>query len=252
MNDVSLECHIEKIALLKSLPPINMGYAKKQFSAILHSLYGYFNSSLLSNSESVQNQFSADCKIFYDFENSTTIVFRNHNQMINQKPATILSNRLLVTTIITIAFICGISLHFCTRAATSSAPDAITPDGGQYHGQLVDGKLQGHGKLEWANGAHYEGDFDKGLMSGKGKYKSSTGTTYEGDYKNGMLDGEGRLVEPDGAIYIGHFTNNEFNGQGRYQTSKGYVYVGQFLNGLYDGQGKWTDDGEEYAGEFKK
>ncbi|MGZ3239697.1 MAG: C13 family peptidase [Burkholderiaceae bacterium] len=172
--------------------------------------------------------------------------------MINQKPATILSNRLLVTTIITIAFICGISLHFCTRAATSSAPDAITPDGGQYHGQLVDGKLQGHGKLEWANGAHYEGDFDKGLMSGKGKYKSSTGTTYEGDYKNGMLDGEGRLVEPDGAIYIGHFTNNEFNGQGRYQTSKGYVYVGQFLNGLYDGQGKWTDDGEEYAGEFKK
>ncbi|HEY8102219.1 MAG TPA: C13 family peptidase [Burkholderiaceae bacterium] len=172
--------------------------------------------------------------------------------MINKKFIRTLSNRTFITAIVTTVFISGIGLHLCTRAATSSPPDAITPDGAQYHGQLVDGKLQGHGKLEWANGAQFEGEFDKGLMSGKGKYRSNSGVTYEGDYKNGLMNGEGRLVYSDGGVYTGHFTDGNFNGEGRYQVSKDQLYVGSFVNGLYDGQGKWTTDDEEYVGEFKK
>src|SRR4051812_29287622 len=114
--------------------------------------------------------------------------------------ACFLDKSLAVATLNTL-FIFSMGLHNNTRAATSSNPDAITPDGGQYYGQLVDGKLQGHGKLVWVNGAQYEGEFDKGLTSGKGKYRSSTGIVYEGNFKNGMLNGEGRMVDLEGGIY---------------------------------------------------
>ena len=172
--------------------------------------------------------------------------------MHNKKLTAIFSNRTIITAILATVFISCTGLHLCTRAATSSIPNAITPDGGQYYGQLVDGKLQGHGKIVWANGSQYEGDFDKGLMSGKGKYKSSTGIKYEGEFKSGLMAGEGSFVGADGSSYIGHFADNLFNGQGRYQTPDGKVYVGSFVNGIFDGQGKWTEDGEEYAGGFKK
>lgn len=162
------------------------------------------------------------------------------------------SNRSIITAIVTAVFISGAGLHLCTRAATSSTPDAVTPDGGQYHGQLVEGKLQGHGKLEWVNGAQYEGGFDQGLMSGKGKYRFSNGIVYEGDFKKGMMDGEGRYVDQDGSVYVGHFANDAFNGQGRHEPADGGIYVGSFSDGWYDGMGKWTDSSEEYVGEFKK
>jgi hypothetical protein len=172
--------------------------------------------------------------------------------MINKKSIAAFPSRSIILAFATTAFVCGIGLHLCTRAATSSTPDAVTPDGGRYHGQLVDGKLQGHGKLEWANGAQYEGEFDKGLKSGKGKYRSSNGAVYEGEFKNGMMNGEGRYTDPDGGTYIGHFANYEFDGEGRYQMTDGKVYVGSFHKGLYDGMGKWIDESEEYIGQFKR
>ena len=33
--------------------------------------------------------------------------------------------------------------------------DAVLPDGGRYRGEVVDGRLQGKGRLDYANGAYY-------------------------------------------------------------------------------------------------
>jgi hypothetical protein len=135
-------------------------------------------------------------------------------------------------------------------AAAPSAPDAITPDGGKYYGQLADGKLQGQGKMEWANGAVYEGGFEKGLFSGKGKYRIDPGYLYEGEFKDGMRSGQGRAVDPSGSVYAGHFANNEFDGFGKL-TAKDGEYTGQFKHGTYAGKGeiKYTN-GRTYKGEF--
>jgi hypothetical protein len=51
--------------------------------------------------------------------------------------------------------------------AASSKPTAVTPDGGRYYGELLNGKLHGRGRLEWANGDHYEGTFVRGHFSGQ-------------------------------------------------------------------------------------
>jgi hypothetical protein len=170
----------------------------------------------------------------------------------NKKIRTTARNRSFIYAAIAASFIFATELNAYAQAATATAPDAMTPDGGRYYGPLVDGKMQGHGKLVWANGAYYEGDFDKGMMSGKGKYHSSNGAIYEGDYKNGMANGEGRYTDQYGGTYTGHFLNSDFDGEGRYEMLDGKLYVGSFLNSLFDGHGKWTEDGEEYTGEFKK
>ncbi|AMP10319.1 caspase domain protein [Collimonas arenae] len=160
--------------------------------------------------------------------------------------------RVLVAAALAAVFACSPSSTLAVQVAAATVPDAITPDGGRYFGQLVDGKLQAQGRIEWANGAWYEGEFDKGLLSGKGKYRWTNGTYYEGTLKDGMLTGQGRMVEPEGAVYVGQFANDQFNGQGRYQLADGSVYEGGFVDGLYDGNGKWRGHGEEYVGAFHK
>jgi hypothetical protein len=36
-------------------------------------------------------------------------------------------------------------------------PDAVLPDGGRYRGEVVDGLLQGPGRLDYSNGSYYQG-----------------------------------------------------------------------------------------------
>ena len=44
------------------------------------------------------------------------------------------------------------------------------PDGTTFKGDVVDGKMQGKGKLTFPNGNIYEGEFVDGKMQGKGKF----------------------------------------------------------------------------------
>ncbi|WP_442781738.1 C13 family peptidase [Collimonas fungivorans] len=147
--------------------------------------------------------------------------------------------------------ICVFFSGFLTVCAAASAPDAVTPDGGRYYGQLADGKLQGQGKMEWENGSTYEGGFEKGLFSGNGKYQLHLGYLYEGEFKDGMRSGQGRAVNPRGTVYVGHFANNEFNGFGKL-TSRTEEYIGQFKQGAYAGKGevKYSNGHASYKGEF--
>ena len=50
---------------------------------------------------------------------------------------------------------------------------ATLPDSSEYFGPLVDGLMQGHGRLHWRNGDYYIGEFHQGLLHGQGRLQLS-------------------------------------------------------------------------------
>lgn len=134
----------------------------------------------------------------------------------------------------------------------SLAADAYTPDGGVYHGELVDGRLHGKGRLEWPYGMYYEGEFRNGLMHGQGVMVAPD-WRYEGSFVNGLIEGQGVMMFDDGELYEGQFRAARFHGQGRLSMANGDVYKGQFADDLYHGEGRLERaDGRIYIGRFDK
>ena len=153
-------------------------------------------------------------------------------------------------------------------------PDATLPDGSRYHGQIVDGRLQGQGRLDRADGSHYSGQFKDGLFDGQGELVRADGSRYQGHFVRGQPEGEGRRSDAegtfsgtfakgllqgqghyqseDGGRYDGGFRDDQFHGTGRYQSRDGDVWSGHFDNGALNGQGEFHGaDGSHYAGQFR-
>ncbi len=141
-------------------------------------------------------------------------------------------------------------LAFAVNAATAATPDAITPDGGRYYGPLVNGKLQGSGRIEWANGEVYEGDFADGLMAGHGKLRFHNGA-YEGEFRDGLMWGRGELRYDNGRAYRGELVRGEWHGKGRLETPQGEIYDGDFRDGDFIAGSYTRKDGSRYEGEFR-
>lgn len=136
--------------------------------------------------------------------------------------------------------------------AAQTVPDVLTPDGGRYYGPVAEGKLQGKGKIDWANGARYEGGFDKGLFSGSGRYQTPLGELYEGNFKDGMFDGKGKWISRD-EQYTGEFSKGLYAGQGEQKLDDGRKYQGQFVANRYQGKGRFEEKGGDiYEGDFDK
>ena len=128
--------------------------------------------------------------------------------------------------------------------------DAVLPDGGRYRGDIVDGRLQGEGRIDYPNGSYYRGSFRDGQWYGQGIWQGANGDRYEGEFKQGLFDGQGRFSYATGGVYEGHFLRGSLNGQGRY-SEPGSSYEGEFQNDLYHGTGKLQSaDGVTYEGEF--
>ncbi len=53
-------------------------------------------------------------------------------------------------------------LAACGDGESLLPPDARLPDGGRYRGQVVDGLLQGEGRIDYPNGSWYAGTFKDG------------------------------------------------------------------------------------------
>ena len=43
-------------------------------------------------------------------------------------------------------------------------PIATLPDGGSYDGDMVDGVIEGKGRMSWPDGSFYQGEFKNGLF----------------------------------------------------------------------------------------
>lgn len=140
----------------------------------------------------------------------------------------------------------------CDEVRQLTPPDAILPDGARYHGEIVDGLLQGPGRLEYANGSWFSGQFKDGLYEGPGEWQGPAGEHYQGEFRQGMFHGQGTLTYADGSRYSGDFVQNRFNGEGQLEQN-GLRYQGGFSNDLFDGLGKLElADGSGFQGQFAK
>ncbi|MCQ2992032.1 caspase family protein [Pseudomonas tremae] len=138
----------------------------------------------------------------------------------------------------------------CGDGESLLPPDGRLPDGGRYRGDIVNGVLQGQGRIDYPNGSWYAGQFEKGLWQGQGEWHAANGDVYKGGFELGLFHGQGRLTSHNGASYVGNFKLGLRDGEGT-QKDKGVLYRGQFKAGLYDGPGRLElEDGSQHQGMF--
>ncbi|MBD9427428.1 caspase family protein [Pseudomonas sp. PDM15] len=129
-------------------------------------------------------------------------------------------------------------------------PDAVLPDGGRYRGEVIDGRLQGEGRIDYANGTYYQGRFKDGLLEGPGEWHGANGERYKGEFHLGLFEGQGEFVYGEGTRYQGGFKQGNMHGEGHLQQG-GASYRGEFRDDRYHGLGtlEWPD-GSSYQGRF--
>ena len=163
----------------------------------------------------------------------------------------------------------------CGDGEPLTPADALLPDGARYRGELVNGLLQGEGRLDYANGSwfkgrfkdgqpdgpgewhgaageHYVGSFRQGLFDGQGRLTFANGGHYEGGFRQGLRDGEGQL-EQGAERYSGEFRDNLFHGYGWLQQADGSSFQGRFERGVPSGEGVRTSaQGDRFSGRFSR
>lgn len=136
-------------------------------------------------------------------------------------------------------------------ADVRGTPDALTADGGRYHGPLREGRMHGRGRIEWEAGDRYEGDFESGRFSGQGTRVDALGRHYHGGFRAGLFEGRGRYESPQGEVFEGEFVRNRLTGLGRFTGKDGTTYEGRFEDWLFHGHGRFRNpQGYVYEGEF--
>lgn len=163
-------------------------------------------------------------------------------------------------------------LAACGEGKPLLPADARLPDGGKYHGQVVDGLLQGEGRVDYPNGSWYAGAFKDGQWHGTGEWHGPNGEVYKGEFKQGLFDGQGTLtagnltytggfkrgkregegfLKEPGHSYRGGFVNDQYAGAGHLELEDGSTYQGDFERGQPNGEGVRTDaEGNQYSGHF--
>ncbi len=163
-------------------------------------------------------------------------------------------------------------LTACGDGESLLPPDARLPDGGRYRGDLVNGLLQGQGRVDYPNGSWYAGEFDKGQWHGQGEWHGSNSEVYRGQFNQGLFDGQGTLttngssytggfklgrrdgegtLKENGMTYRGEFKADQYSGLGRLELEDGSSYQGQFTNGKPNGEGQRGDaSGNQFTGHF--
>ncbi len=157
----------------------------------------------------------------------------------------------MISPVLRLAPLClSLLLVACDDVNKVLPPDAILPDGGQYRGKVVDGLLQGPGRLDYRNGSWFVGQFKDGMLEGAGEWQGPGGEHYLGDFHEGMFHGQGTLTYSDGSRYQGGFERNRFSGEGLLEQG-GQRYQGEFLNDRFHGLGKLeVPDGSSFQGQF--
>ncbi|AZE75137.1 putative phosphatidylinositol-4-phosphate 5-kinase [Pseudomonas synxantha] len=140
-------------------------------------------------------------------------------------------------------------LTACGDGESLLPPDARLPDGGRYRGDVVNGLLQGQGRVDYPNGSWYAGQFDKGQWHGKGEWHGSNGEVYKGEFQQGLFEGQGSLTTA-GSSYVGGFKKGRRNGEGTLKEGQ-MTYRGEFKDDQYAGLGRLElADGSQYQGQF--
>ncbi|NWA02838.1 C13 family peptidase [Pseudomonas gingeri] len=140
-------------------------------------------------------------------------------------------------------------LAACGDGESLLPPDARLPDGGRYRGEVVNGLLQGQGRIDYPSGSWYAGQFDNGQWHGDGEWHGSNGEVYKGQFQQGLFHGQGTLTTHDSS-YTGGFKLGRRNGEGTLKEA-GMTYRGEFKDDQYSGLGHLElEDGSQYQGQF--
>ncbi|MBU1331113.1 MAG: caspase family protein [Gammaproteobacteria bacterium] len=142
-------------------------------------------------------------------------------------------------------------LAACGEGEPLLPADAVLPDGTRYYGSLVDGRLQGEGRLDYPDGSTYRGNFVAGRFAGEGRLERQ-GEIYQGQFKDGLFDGLGLYLYADGSQYQGQFSAGQASGQGMRTDAQGNQFSGLFVAGVLQGPGSYRGaEGDLYSGGFE-
>jgi serine/threonine protein kinase len=143
------------------------------------------------------------------------------------------------------------------RAARPALENAerLSYDGGaSYIGQVVDGKRQGLGVADLANGERQAGDWDADRLNGLGVVRLSDDTRYAGQWKDGQSTGLGVRERPGVERTEGNFVAGRPEGLAvrRTLTVPNIVQSGEFQSDVLEGPGvEVVGDRERYEGGFR-
>ena len=99
-------------------------------------------------------------------------------------------------------------------------------------GTFKAGKENGHYGIEIAKDLRYEGEMVDGKINGIGKLSNKIGgshETYIGEWKAGVRHGFGKYIDKvNKALYVGEFKDGLWHGHGRMDQTNEYTYEGDF------------------------
>ena len=93
---------------------------------------------------------------------------------------------------------------------------------GTYRGQIVNGLATGHGNMTYKKVDKFQrvfcgGVFKDGKLNGQGIMQWADGRSYEGQWKDDKYNGQGTLKWTDGKSYEGEFKDGKKHGQGTFK-----------------------------------
>ncbi|KAG8246923.1 agglutinin-like protein 2 [Homalodisca vitripennis] len=143
------------------------------------------------------------------------------------------------------------------RTATYTFSKHTTYKDATYTGRWLSGKMEGQGRLEWADGRVYTGQFHANLPHGVGRLESPGVSVYDGQWKDGLQNGLGSTRYENGDLYEGYYKDGLASGHGvrksgSFKSNTATVYVGEWVSGLRQGYGVMDDifTGEKYLGNW--
>ncbi len=111
----------------------------------------------------------------------------------------------------------------CLSGNCKDEYSVLVENGNQYFGQFKNGKPNGIGKYILSNGDIYKGSVSDGKIEGHGTIEYADTKSpdakirYVGDIKNGKPHGYGSMLFGNGHMYYGQFKAGLFDGQGIYE-----------------------------------
>ena len=103
--------------------------------------------------------------------------------------------------------------------------------GSKYTGAFVQGRKQGSGEMEYANGDSYDGEWYNDLRCGRGKYiRKANGYIFDCEWVDGLKQGPGIEMQPKGYVFEGNWIDNLKQGSGIMKLPTGKQRGGEWSN----------------------
>jgi hypothetical protein len=139
-----------------------------------------------------------------------------------------------------------------------SVPDKYHPESvpplviAQYDGPIVDGKINGKGKISSSSSISYTGDFVDNEPEGYGQESFPSGNRFDGHYSHGYRNGHGTEYFPSGDKLECEWLNDEpKDGFTVYDWRDGDHFEGYEVNQEPSGHGIFIDKTGKHEGEWK-